>query len=104
MKKKHFIGLSLIAIFACSSLLNLQFISPNKSETKFTLASVETASAFDVGEWWDRKDYNCISVTCKPLFLPSYKSNFAEKVEDGKGSVAHTWSCTGCGDAGFTVD
>lgn len=45
-----------------------------------------------------------MSITCKPVLLPEYQSNYAKKVNDGEGSVAHLWNCTDCGDYGFTVN
>lgn len=48
-----------------------------------------------------RKDYDCMSITCKPVLLPEYQSNYAKKVNDGEDSVAHLWNC---GDYGFTVN
>lgn len=56
-----------------------------------------------IAGWWDRKDYDCVSVTCL-INLSEKKSKVAKYVGDGLGSVAHTWDCTGCAGWGYIED
>lgn len=100
MKRLFFI----IAIIASATSLG---ICINKKEnthkediTNLMLNDVESLT--DLESWWNRPDYICVDVICQCI-LYSYDSTVALKVEDGKGTVAHQWNCTGCGDCGWTV-
>jgi hypothetical protein len=105
MNKKF---LTIFAVMATGALaaFNLSLNNQGNQLSDISLSQTEAKAGWieDVGNWWGRLDYNCISVTCRPLFLPGYSSNVAEYVGDGEGSVAHTWNCTGCGDYGWTVN
>lgn len=54
-------------------------------------------------DWWNRKDYICIDVQCV-TFAGNYDSSVSQKVEDGTGTEAHSWSCPGCGGNGYIVN
>lgn len=56
-----------------------------------------------ISDWWNRKDYVCVSVTCL-IHLVEKKSNIAKNVGDGLGTVAHSWDCTGCAGWGYSED
>lgn len=64
----------------------------------------EEKSDSSLTDWWNRKDYICVSVTCRSIWS-QYKSKVSQKVENGKGTEAHSWNCPGCADGyGWTVD
>ncbi|MFR2070294.1 MAG: hypothetical protein ACLS4S_09025 [Bacteroides nordii] len=50
--------------------------------------------------WWNRKDYRCEKVICDCIVY-KYEAESAKRVEDGKGTVAHAWNCTSCGNCGL---
>ena len=77
---------------------------PTIGLSDITMNNVE-ALAGDEGilNWWERCDYKCVSVTCKCLF-GTFQSNVAQRVDEGTGTVPHSWSCTGCGDCGWSMN
>lgn len=99
MKKKSF-----FAVLATVAVLSgtFGFINSNtKTSSEITLATVEAEAGW-IEDYWDREDYNCISVTCQCVFY-SYRGEVSEYVGAGNGTVAHQWSCSGCGDCGWTM-
>lgn len=108
-------GVLALAICSIAGILLQQNKTVSFGYNDFSLSSIdaylsdESGSESDteteggIKEWWNRKDYVCISVTCQ-MIVATYKSNYAKKVENGKGTVAHIWNCTGCGNYAFTVD
>lgn len=95
--------LSCIAAVAIASFVGKKAFEPHAYETNDLLLQNVEALGFDLGEYWYRKDYDCVAVTCQCIFL-KYQSESAEFVGEGKGSVAHFWECKGCGNCGFTVN
>lgn len=94
--KKIAIAAIVVAIIGCITYSNQKsttFMSNLGQSDIEALASDES--------WWDRKDYNCVTVTCNCIFY-SYSSDVAEYAGDGNGSVAHTWNCSGCGSCGWS--
>jgi hypothetical protein len=93
-----------IAILAIVTVATFNVNLLNKSDdlSEISLESV-AAYGFDIEEWWNRPDYSCVSVTCQAI-LYTYPSTVAEYKGEGKGSVAHTWNCSGCNGNGWTVD
>lgn len=96
---KFFLVLTLVFVLGLSNygMNKLNKMSDVALEEIEALALIEE----DLG-WWDRPDYNCVTVTCQCIFY-SYTSNVAQYVGEGAGSVAHQWNCTGCGDCGWTM-
>ncbi len=101
MKKKIFLGVVAL-VLSTVTIINVNVALNERHKSTLDLTSLE-AQASDLGEWWDRPDWKCISVTCKDLFA-SWKSDVSEYAGAGKGTVAHSWSCTGCSGAGWLVD
>lgn len=71
----------------------------DSANSELTKENIDALS-WDIVEWWNSKDYDCVPVTCNCI-LYKYPSNVAGSVEKGKGDVAHSWNCTGCGDCGW---
>lgn len=98
MLKKIALG----SIFA--SVLALTYIQSTASvqdQSELTKENIEALAFFDkIEEWWNRKDYTCVSVTCECIMY-DYKSEVASAVDAGTGDAAHTWNCPGCGDCGW---
>ena len=44
-------------------------------------------------EYWNRLDWNCVTVNCG-----FYYATAPERVDDGKGTEAHSWCCVTCDD------
>lgn len=95
--------LSCIAAVAIASFVGKKAFEPHAYEANDLLLQNVEALGSDFGEDWNRKDYDCVAVTCQCIFL-KYQSKSAAFVGEGKGSVAHIWECTGCGDCGYTVN
>lgn len=74
--------------------------NPSEGGESDTGGSGESSESGENDSWWDRKDYNCKKVICDCI-LYKYQSEVAERVENGKGTEAHAWNCTSCGDCGF---
>jgi hypothetical protein len=102
MKKYVLGGIALLGVMTVAAW-NVSLGIKSNSLSTLSLANTEEASANELTDWWNRPDYDCISVTCITLF-GGYKSNVSKYVGAGNGSVAHTWICTGCGDYGWKVD
>ena len=51
-------------------------------------------------DWWNRKDYDCQKVICDCIMY-QYEAETSVQVEEGKGTVAHAWNCTACGNCGL---
>ena len=103
MKNKIFVSLFIAAI-AIVSGINAFYSFKSNVLSDIVLAKVEAlADDESIGDWWDRCDYDCISVTCQ-CFIYTSQSTVAKYVGDGLGTVPHTWSCVGCGDCGWTVN
>ena len=104
MKKKF------LLIAVCMSVVTVGYVSyghQKKQKEKMSdlaLANIEAlANDDEAGDsWWDRKDYECIDVTCECI-LYRYSSQVSQYMGAGKGTVAHMWDCTGCGGCGWTV-
>ncbi|MDE6143738.1 MAG: hypothetical protein K2F94_06655 [Muribaculaceae bacterium] len=88
-----------------ASLLVLGYVkgSPSaQAESELTKENIEALALFDtIEKWWNRKDYICVEVTCVCPPGIKYTSSVWKAVSEGTGSVAHQWSCSGCGDCGF---
>lgn len=103
MKNRKMLSLALLSMLvAIGTFMSNGKNCANLDENPLLLRNAEALS-FDFGEWWNRNDYDCVAVTCCCL-LGSYPSNVSDYVGEGKGSVAHSWSCTGCGDCGYIVN
>lgn len=90
-------------VFASTLILTFVFSKASGQEqSELTKENVEALAFWDVKEWWNRKDYDCVPVTCNCIAY-EYPSDVAASTEKGKGGVAHTWNCTGCGDCGWTM-
>jgi len=99
MKRKMiFAAIAVIATLSGIAGFNANFRTNESSD--LTLADVEAEAGW-VEDWWNRPDYDCVSVTCRCIMY-SYRSEEASYVGNGNGSVAHQWSCAGCGDCGWT--
>lgn len=97
MKKQiKFVFLSV----ACVSGLIIGALPYVKQPTVVELTLDDVEAQTSLSEWWNRKDYDCVPVTCECL-LYNYQSDVAKRVDDGCGEVAHTWNCTGCGNCGW---
>ena len=104
MNKKLLKAALLVAVVAVAGLGVHKAQAKKTTLSDIMLANVEAISGDEsIKDWWERCDYVCTPVTCKCLFY-SYQSKVAERVEDGTGEVPHTWSCTGCGDCGWTMN
>ncbi len=91
MKTKFFGGIALVAV-ATAMAFNVSLNLNNNSETyTLSLVDVEEAKAFDIVEWWNRLDWNCVSTDCG--FIYADCPEFAGK---GKGTVPHSWNCPCC--------
>lgn len=91
--------LTAIAVSAIlSGYWGFNVYSTTKAPSDLTLENVEAEAGFI--EYWNRLDYDCISVTCNCI-LYTYNSEVAFYVGNGNGTVAHTWSCAGCGECGW---
>lgn len=101
--RKKVMMLSCIAAVAIASFVGKKAFEPHAYETNDLLLQNVEALGSDFGEDWNRKDYDCVAVTCQCFFY-KYQSKSAAFVGEGKGSVAHIWECTGCGDCGYTVN
>lgn len=103
MKNKKMLSLALLSMLvAIGAFLSNRKNYTNLDKSSLLLCNAEALS-FDSEEWWNRKDYDCVAVTYQCL-LGKYPSNVADYVGEGKGSVAHSWNCTGCGNCGYTVN
>lgn len=90
-----------IALAMASSIFAYKYA--NIEQNRHSGLDMESLEAQSAGEgWWDRCDYVCVSVQCQCIFV-SYQGQVAQYVGDGAGTVAHTWSCSGCGDCGWTM-
>lgn len=93
------VALSTIVILSIS----LTFTKQNSTAISCLEKENIEALSFDALEWWNRNDYVCVPVTCICKIFIKYESEVAKSVDDGTGTVPHTWSCTGCGDCGYLV-
>ena len=79
MLKKIALG----SIFA--SVLALTYIQSTASvqdQSELTKENIEALAFFDkIEEWWNRKDYTCVSVTCECIMY-DYKSEVASAVDE----------------------
>ena len=113
MKKN--LKLIVFTVVLCAvSALNVKVVLDTEHSSDLAMTSLAAIGEGNSGEggssegggiidWWDRKDYTCISVTCECI-THRYKSTYAEYKGDGKGDVAYMWNCKGCGDCGFIKD
>ncbi|MBD5244697.1 MAG: hypothetical protein HDS57_04445 [Barnesiella sp.] len=94
-----------VAILSITLIGILSFLFSNVIFAKKDISNSvpsEVESLANLEEWWNRLDYVCVKVECNCI-LYQFHSVVAQPVEEGKGTVAHTWSCTGCGDCGWIV-
>ena len=103
MRKKKILSLTIMSVSFAAALFTANEVRNVSTNEELLLSQNVEALNFDVGEWWGRKDYDCVAVTCQCIAM-KYQSNAADFVGEGKGSVAHVWSCRGCGSCGFTVN
>ena len=96
--KKKMIFSTVVALATLSGYMGFNAYSTANETSDLTLANVEAEADFI--EYWNRLDYDCTDVTCNCI-LYTYSSEIAVYVGEGNGSVAHTWSCAGCGDCGW---
>lgn len=98
-KKLHFItkvfgGLAFLSVFLFNTLSSIEVkVSSNKTATSQLSLSGKEAKAIDIGEWWDRKDYDCVQVPCYSLGVHTHNAYQAQFCGAGQGSVAHSWDC-----------
>ncbi|MEE0572192.1 MAG: NVEALA domain-containing protein [Paraprevotella clara] len=99
MKKK----LLLIAVCVASVVTGyISYEHQQKQKEKLsglTLANIEALGSIE--DYWNRPDYDCVDVTCNCVVY-KYDSDAAQYMGKGKGTVARTWNCTGCGSCGWT--
>lgn len=100
MKRQIIILTTALLVATFGIFITHRTILSQEELNSLMLNEVESLAASE--SWWNRLDYVCVEVTCECI-LYSYNSNVASKVEDGKGTVAHAWNCTGCGDCGWIV-
>lgn len=116
MKKKLKLIVFTIVLCAISALnVKVMLSTEHSSDLLMTsLAAIGEGNPSEGGEgnkgesgesggndsWWNRKDYICKEVTCNCIIY-EYKAQVSERVEDGKGTVAHAWNCTSCGNCGL---
>ena len=93
-----FAAIATIATVSGIAGFNVNFRTNESSD--LTLADVGSRSWMGRG-LVESSDYDCVSVTCRCIMY-SYRSEEVSYVGNGNGSVAHQWSCAGCGDCGWT--
>ena len=97
--KKKMIFAAIVAVATVSGIAGVNANFRAKESSNLTLSDVEAEAGW-VEDWWNRPDYDCVSVTCRCIMY-SYNSEEASYVGNGNGSVSHQWSCAGCGDCGW---
>ncbi|GAB6013265.1 hypothetical protein [Viscerimonas tarda] len=90
MKKKIFGSLAILAI-AAVTVLNVNLAFTKDQKINMNLAELD-AQAWDIGEWWDRPDYDCEPFTCVFPFA-SWDITISKYVGAGAGSQPHSWCC-----------
>lgn len=85
-------------VAAASVLSFLQLNVSKQEQSELTKANIEALTFFDPVEWWNSKDYVCVPAICVCDIINKFQSESWDKVDEGTGTKAHRWECTGCGD------
>lgn len=94
MKKNVKQSVVVATIIAAAGLGSWSTLSSHQSrivEMSLLLTENIEAQSWSFGEYWNRLDWNCVTINCN-----FYYSTIAQFAGEGKGTEAHSWCCPGC--------